>query len=168
MRALELRGCLHDILRRQRPGSKHILIYAQGRSGTTLLESLLVSTGHFTGMGEPLHGYTREVWAPIRYGRGLGRGAGGRNLVAHVKGSQLVRERQRPVDPGRFLRALHEDGWTIVHVRRLGIAEQVLSECLALARGAYHKTDDRPETMRLRIDPEEFVTRYERRRDFHA
>ena len=162
MRALEVRSAVHDTLKRPRPDARHVLIYAQGRTGTTLLESLLASTGHFVGLGEPLHHYTREVWSPLRHVRGMGRAASS-NVVAHVKGSQLVRERRRPVDPCTFLRAMHDDGWTIVHVRRLGLFEQVLSECVALDRGAYHKSDDRAEDLRLQITPKDFVKRLERR-----
>lgn len=162
MRALELRSAVQDALKRPQPDARHVLIYAQGRTGTTLLESLLVSTGHFVGLGEPLHLYTREVWSPLRHLRGMGRAATS-NVVAHVKGSQLVRARRRPVDPGTFLRAMHDDGWTIVHVRRLGLFEQVLSECVALERGAYHKPDDREENIRFQIEPEDFLKRFERR-----
>lgn len=162
LRWRELRGYLFDVLSRPNPNARHVLIYAPGRSGTTLLESLLVSTGHFEGLGEPLHLHTREVWAPVRYIRGLGRRAGKRALVVHVKGSQLVRGRRRPTDPRSFLQTLHADGWTIVHVERLGVADQVLSECYALARGAYHKTDDAPDDRRIRIEPEEFLRRYHR------
>ena len=165
MRMLELRSGLYDLLQNRQDNARHVLIYAQGRSGTTLLASLLVSTGHFTDLSEPLHLYTREVWAPVRHLRGLGHMTQG-NVVAHVKGAQLVRERRRPVDAAGFLRALHDQGWTIVHVHRRGIADQVLSECTALARGAYHKTDDRPLKTRLRIDPAEFMRRYDRRLEF--
>lgn len=162
MRAMELRTALADLTCRPHEQVRHVLIYAQGRSGTTLLASLLQSTGLYTDVGEPLHLYTREVWAPVRHLRGLGRAAQG-NIVAHVKGSQLMRARRRPVDPGGFLRTMHDDGWTIVYVRRLGLADQVLSECIARARGAYHKTDDHPENAQLYIDPAEFLTRYDRR-----
>jgi len=166
MRRQELRNYLDDALRKPRQDAKHVLIFAQGRSGTTLLESLLCSTGHFTGLGEPLHLFTREVWAPVRHLRGLGRSARG-NVVAHVKGSQLVRDRRRPVDPGQFLRSMSAEGWAIVHVRRQGTAGQVLSECVARARGAYHKVDDRPDDIRPRIEPQEFLARLDRRLRFH-
>ena len=166
MRRMELRSYLHDAVLKPRPDAKHVLIFAQGRSGTTLLESLLCSTGNFTGLGEPLHLHTREVWATVRHLRGLGRGAQG-NVVAHVKGSQLLHERRRPVDPYRLLRSMSAEGWSIVHVRRQGIANQVLSECLARSRGAYHKIDDSPEQIRPRIDPQDFLMRYDRRLRFH-
>ncbi len=165
MRLLETRTALAVLTRRPRADARHVLIYAQGRSGTTLLASLLASTGYFTDLGEPLHLFTREVWAPIQHMRGLGRMSAG-NVVAHVKGSQLLRERRRPVDGAEFLRSMADEGWTIVHVHRRGLADQVLSECLARARGAYHKTDATSEDLRLRIEPTEFLERYERRLEY--
>ena len=168
LRLLEARAYIADRTRLQHKDSHHVLIFAQGRSGTTLLESLLVSTGHFVGHHEALNTYTREVVAPTSFVRGLGRMAGRDNIVVHVKGGHLGKDRRRPVDAAVFLAALHAEGWTIVHVVRERIADQVLSECLALKRGAYHKLDDRPEDLRIRIEPEEFLRRYDRRVRFRA
>ncbi|MBI1356439.1 MAG: hypothetical protein GC160_19020 [Acidobacteria bacterium] len=168
LRLMELRAYLADKTRPAPANSKHVLIFAQGRTGTTLLESLLCSTGHFDGRGEVLNTYTREVWKPIPYVRGLGRAADGTNLVVHVKGSHLTRARRRlgSVDAVDLLRALDADGWTIVNIGRSSIADQVLSECVALARGGYHKTNDRQEMVRVRIDPAEFMRRYDVRLRF--
>ncbi len=162
---MEVRTLLADLTHRPRADARHVLIYAQGRSGTTLLASLLASTGHFVDLGEPLHLYTREVWSPVRHLRGLGREARG-NVVAHVKGSQLVRERHRPVNPRGLLEAMLKEGWTIVYVLRRSVPDQILSECLALERGVYHKTDDRQEIPQIHIEPEEFLERCERRFGF--
>lgn len=166
MRFRELKSYSADLAFSKNVDRTHVLIFAQGRSGTTLLESLLTSTGHFIGLGEPLHTHTRQVWLPIRYLRGLGRRSRS-NLVVHVKGSQLTRERKRPIQPSTLLSTLHDDGWKIIYVLRHSLADQVLSECLALARGAYHKTDDFTDSTKLSIDPDEFVHRYERRRRFY-
>ena len=168
LRTLEARAYLADRIRSRPVGARHILIFAQGRSGTTLLESLLVSTGHFVGHHEALNTYTREVLAPASFVRGLGRMANGRNVVVHVKGVHLGKDRKYPVDAAAFLAALHAEGWTIVHIVREGVADQVLSECLALKRGGYHKTDDRPEELRIRVEPNEFLRRYEQRLRFRA
>lgn len=165
MRVREICSYLDAMLRPARVDARHILIFAQGRSGTTLLANLLASTGHYVDLGEPLHLWTREVWAPEHYLRGLGRRYKG-NVIAHVKGSQLARGRQRPVEAATFLRNMVAEGWLIVHVRRQDVAEQVLSECVALRRGGYHKFDAIPESIRWRIDPEEFLERYDRRLDF--
>jgi hypothetical protein len=62
---------------------------------------------------------------------------------------------------GRQLPFLHQRTWIV-----LRLADQVLSECLALARGAYHKTDDRPEDLKIRISLDGFLKRFERRLQF--
>lgn len=163
MRALEARSALADQMYRPKPDACNVLIYAQGRSGTTLLASLLASTGYFIDLGEPLHQYTREVWAPARHLRGLAR-AETSNVVAHVKGTQLT-SRRNPIEPFQFLSAMAADGWTIVYVHRQSVADQVLSECLALARGSYHKTDDGRDDVRISITTAEFLKRFDRRVD---
>lgn len=162
LRSRELFGYYCDVAFAPNPAAKHVLIYGQGRSGTTLLESLLCSTGYYQGMGEPIITKTREVISPVRYVRGLGRCAKN-NVVAHVKISQLTRDRQHPIEPRRLLNELYADGWTIVYLLRRNLAEQVVSECIALKRGSYHKTNDLPERTRIRIEPEDFIRRYERR-----
>lgn len=165
MRVREICAYLDAVLRPARVDARHILIFAQGRSGTTLLANLLASTGYYLDLGEPLHLWTREVWAPEHYLRGLGRRYK-ENVIAHVKGSQLTRGRQRPVEVATFLRNMLAEGWLIVHVRRRNVAEQVLSECVALRRGGYHKFDAVPDSIRWWIDPAEFLERYERRLGF--
>ena len=166
LRAREMSAYLADRTRSHAPAARHVLIFAQGRSGTTLLESLLCSTGHFTGLGEALDPRTREVVAPLAYVRGLGRMARPDNVVVHVKGSHLSDARRRPRAAAPFLKGLVDDGWTVVRVLREGIADQVLSECLALTRGAYHKTDDSAERLRIHVDAEDFARRCERRLRF--
>ena len=68
----KLRAYLAAMFRPARVDARHTLIFAKGRSGATLLADLLASTERFTDLGEPLHLFTREVWAPERYLRRLG------------------------------------------------------------------------------------------------
>ena len=44
-----------------------LLIFAQGRSGSTLLESLLCSTGYFSKQGEPLGIYFNVLFRPLDF-----------------------------------------------------------------------------------------------------
>ena len=60
---------------------KKVLIYGQGRSGTTLFEHLMCSTEHFVGYHEVLNTVTREVVWPIHYIRGLGRQFDDENII---------------------------------------------------------------------------------------
>lgn len=146
----------YNLLRHPRPRKRRLLIFAQGRTGTTLLESLLASTGHFEGKGEVLGANHERVRFPIAYMKGLSRKFPHENIVCHVKiyhlGHDRLQNGARPVEPARFLAALRKDGWDIVTIRRADKFEHYVSGCIARARGAYHKLDDRDEEIRVRID----------------
>ena len=164
LRALEARAYLDDLLGPPRAPANKILIFAQGRSGTTLLEELLCSTEHFVGRHEVLNCVTREVLAPAAYVRGLGRRIATPDcgLVVHVKGEHLTDDRRWPVDPASFLRALYTDGWRIISVVRTNTVQKVLSGFITEHRDGYHKRDAAPERLRFRIEPDVFLQRYER------
>lgn len=144
-----------NVFVKQRP-SAPVLIFAQGRTGSTLLESLLESTGHFVGKDEILGALNEKVVCPIAYVKGLARSTPARNIICHVKIYQLTKDRAdhgaRPVDPAAFLQALHADGWHIIALRRCNKFDHYISGCLARQRGGYHKSDDRDEELRLVID----------------
>jgi hypothetical protein len=145
---------LADALRRSDPGQVRAVIFAQGRTGSTLLESLLDATGHFVSRGELLSCDEREPRRPLAYMRGSARRAAPRHVVGHVKVYHLTRDRRRPVDPARFLGALHADGWRIVHLVRGNILRHGLSTLVAEARGEFHRFHDRDEELVIDVDPE--------------
>ncbi|GGB75533.1 hypothetical protein [Blastomonas aquatica] len=151
----ELKAYFRSIFSRA-PKSRRILIFAQGRTGSTLLESLLESTGYFHGKGEVLGAPNEKVRFPIAYIKGIARKFADENVVCHVKIYQLDHDRieqgARPVDPRQFLKAMYDDGWQIIALRRTSKFDHYISGCLARARGAYHKRDDRPENTCLIID----------------
>lgn len=171
LRLLEARAYLAD---RKGPsasaGKKNVLIFGQGRSGTTLFEQLMVSTGHFTGRHEVLNTVTREVLRPTPFVRGLGRMTLGQNVILHIKPEHLGRARRKrgPVDARAFLEAMIADGWFIVHIQRRNILRQMISKYVAKIRGAYHKTDDAEEDIRINVPEAEFIAQYERRQGLLA
>ncbi|MAZ08557.1 MULTISPECIES: hypothetical protein [unclassified Limnobacter] len=146
-----------------RSKAKNVLIFGQGRSGTTLFESLLVSSGHFKGLHEVLNTVTRDVWWPKAYVAGLGRRWSGQNVVVHVKPEHLTWGRKTPVDSRSFLEFMVTEGWTIVHIQRRDVLRQLLSKHIAKARGSFHKKDDALESISLRISEEVFLADFERR-----
>lgn len=157
-------------------GGERILIFAQGRTGTTLLESLLSSTGLFHVNDEPLRGKGKHVLWPALYLRGLARdpalqGQDG-NFICHVKIYHLDEFRERagrnPVEPTRFLHSLTKDGWKIVHLRRKNPVRQILSQYVAEARGGYHKHDDKQESHQLLLEQSDFERRLELRENRSA
>jgi len=137
------------------PARPPVLIFAQGRSGSTLLESLLASTGHFASRGELLgEGHERLRW-PAAFLRGQARWTGSRAMLCHVKLYHLTRDRARastrPVEPRAFLHELHRQGGRIIHLNREDRIRHVLSGLVAEARQNYHKLDDRPEQVRVHV-----------------
>jgi LPS sulfotransferase NodH len=136
-----------------------LLIFGQGRTGSTLLESLLVSTGHFRRNGELLNPAKGEVLFPIRYIRGISNGETDENFLFHLKIYHLTRDRKRPVDPTQFLGSLSEDGWKFVYLRRRNTVQHQLSNAVREHRGSPHKFDDDAAQYRIRIDCESFVER---------
>jgi hypothetical protein len=134
------------------------VIFAQGRTGSTLLENLLCSTGHFRNNGELLNtdNGRNEIIFPAKYIRGLSKWERDSNFIFHVKIYQLTRDRKKPVDPTSFLRALNYDGFKIIALRRKNIVKHTLSNLVAQHRGNYEKIDDKKEKLRLVVDCKEF------------
>lgn len=138
------------------PQSPPVLIFAQGRSGSTLLESLLASTGHFASRGELLGEGHERVRFPHAFLRGHARRTRARSFLGHVKVYHLNRDRisagAAPVDPHRFLQRLDGEGWRVIHLTREDRVRHVLSGLVAKARKDYHKLDDRPERTAITLE----------------
>lgn len=135
----------------QRPNCGRTLIFGQGRSGSTLLESLLSSTGHFVSQGEVFGAKGRKILWPENYLRGQSSRWPDKNFLCHIKPHHLSR-RQRPVEPQLFLQRLSDDGWSIIFIRRVDRLRQALSYVVAEVRGEYHKRDDRPEKIAVHVN----------------
>jgi LPS sulfotransferase NodH len=143
------------------PKTQRVLIFAQGRTGSTLLESLLVSTQHFEERGEMLGANNERVRLPARYLRGMARRHPDQNFLCHVKIYHLTTDRTahgaRPVDVNGFLRALAADGWKIVYLRRRDKFQHYLSGLIAKQRDAYHKYDAGAEDWQIEVDQKDLV-----------
>ena len=166
LRMLELRAYAHDLTApsSEAGGIGNILIYAQGRTGSTLLESLLCSTERFDGFHEALNTVTREVIYPVRYLRGLARLNAPRRIVVHVKPMHLCEDRRKSVNETSFLKAMTEDGWIVLHVVRRDVIKQTLSLFLAEARGRFHNMESSSEDIQFDVSPELFLKRVKARR----
>jgi LPS sulfotransferase NodH len=158
---------LRSVLARPSDPGTRVLIFGQGRSGTTVLESLICSTGLFVPNDEPLIGLGRGALWPTAYVVGLSRdparqGVRG-NYICHVKPDHLDRYRVKsgcaPADMGAFVHSLVRDRWQVVHVQRADVVRQVISEIVGRGRGQWHKHDDRPENLTVHVDREEFFER---------
>lgn len=145
-----------NLMRRPSDDRRRLLIFAQGRTGSTVLEDLLCSTGYFSGNGELLGANGEGVRFAPQFLEGLARGEDDKHFICHVKIYQLLQDRQRagarPVEPAPFLRKLNSYGWKIVHLKRKDMFRHFLSGQLARARGGYHKRDDTPEAFTFEIE----------------
>lgn len=141
-----------------------LMIFGQGRTGSTLLESLLCSTGYFREHGELLDPAQGEVLYPIQYIRGLSKRKARENLIFHVKIYQLARDRKSPVDPAVFLETLYKkDGWKVIYLQRKNKVMHALSNLIAKHRGNYHKLSDDKEEFKIVVNCEKFVKRVNER-----
>jgi LPS sulfotransferase NodH len=140
-----------------------LVIFAQGRTGSTLLESLICSTGFFRENRELLSPDNGEFLYPLQYISGLSKRRVPENFIFHVKIYHLTRNRKRPIDPAMFLEELYKDGWKIIYLRRKNKVKQVLSSVIAEHRGAYHKFNDTEEEYKITLDCTSFVERVNRR-----
>ena len=142
-------------LRRER---MRVVLFGQGRSGSTLLENLICSTGYFYESGELLNSNKRgEVKFPYHYITGVSKKKNDSNFIFHVKIYQLTRDRRRAVDAQKFLFDLHADGWKIIYLRRRNKLKHVLSNLVLRHRGEPFKVNDTREEIRLTVNCEEFA-----------
>ena len=152
--------------KRNNPDQVRVAIFAQGRTGSTLLESLICASGHFQKNGELLDTVRGEIFLPSHFIRGLSRRKPSENFIFHVKVYQLTRDRKRPVNPSIFLKTLRNDGWKIIYLKRRNKVKHTLSNVVAEHRGAYHKFEQKKEKLSLKIDIDKFVSRVEERYKF--
>lgn len=139
--------------RSKQPNQCRVVIFAQGRTGSTLLESLLVSTGHFEKQGELLNESRGKPLFPEKYILGKAKRTK-TNFIFHVKIYQLSVLEPRTY-PKQFLNRLKSQNWKIIYLRRENKVYHALSNIVARARGDYHKYTDEPEDIRITIDTEE-------------
>ena len=161
-RSMEAISYLLNYTRTMPSNSVRVVIFAQGRTGSTLLESLLCSTGHFRPHGELLDTLKGEVLFPIKFLNGLSKWKPKNNFIFHVKITQLIKDRKHPVDPTLFLETLSKDGWKIIYLRRRNKVQHTLSVYFARNRhpryllNAWHKFDDKPEELNIFVDCPKF------------
>lgn len=148
---------LAAILSRGRRSPSRFVIYGQGRSGSTLLETLLDSHPDIRCEGELLK--VRRL-GPQSFLDNRAKLSSAQAFGCHVKPHMHVRHVQRLDDLRGFAEAMLERGWSIVHLRRDNVAAQTLSVRIAMAAAKFHhRTGDGERMEAIRLDPEHFVRR---------
>ncbi|MEM7491597.1 MAG: sulfotransferase, partial [Pseudomonadota bacterium] len=136
-------------------------IYGQGRTGSTLLTSLLDSHPDITCPDEILR---RPKVAPLAYLRRRMRQAETRAFGFHVKFRQIEYFARVP-DQRAFLDALEAEGWRFVYLRRADLFAQCFSNAFARELRQFHFTEEEgpPKDRRIEIRPAKLVRDIERR-----
>lgn len=151
-------------LRAPRPNQHKVVIFAQGRTGSALLESLLASTGYLPANAELLNTHSGEIRWPKKYLDGLTRWRRflrSGNFMFHVKHYQLTEDRRHPVDVRAFLEALVADGWKIIYLKRDNVVKQAISSVFATSSGRFHRFGTQPDADALRMDCDELIRQVE-------
>ena len=134
------------------------LIYTQGRTGSTLLCSLLDSHPGIRCQLEILNDRVADVQSLIDH-----RSAAADPLAYGFKVKAQQLQAVQRVEPAEFLQTVHADGWQIIHLRRRNIFRLTLSNFILNARkqqgkGAFSR---RPADFiaRIYVDPAELLQR---------
>jgi hypothetical protein len=153
----------HELTKELSREQERIVIYGQGRTGSTLLESLLASTGYFAKHGELLAPKFRVIKYPMKFIRGLAKSKNTRGFIFHLKSYHLTKKRKKTIEPSHFLEELQKDGWFIIYLRRENKVKHALSSIIAHQRGSFHKVDDKIEELNVHVDCENLRRRINKR-----
>jgi len=152
-----------------RPRTKFI-IFAQGRSGSTLLVDLLNSHPDIHCDDEILN---VKAYHKIRFiklyikARSMVTKLNKKSVYGfHVKIYQLTDD-HLILNPARFLKQLCSDGWIILYLKRNNILRQAVSNELAMQRRIYHltKKDGGKKLGKVSVDCERILKMAEKRKD---
>ncbi len=121
-------------LRKQVQSKRKFLIFAQGRSGSTLLASLLKSHTQIYCFDELL--FDRRLF-PKAYIIGRFSQATQPIIGCHIKIYQLINE-QKISDPQQFILDLVQDGWQLIYLRRADTFRHAASPLIAKERNLWH------------------------------
>lgn len=131
------------------------ILFAQGRTGSTLLGDLLRSHPDVyfgdeilsNKVGSPRWTAERMRWRHARHAVGF-----------HVKIYQLTDD-QGIADPGAWLRRMHAGGWRVITLRRENLLRHVLSNMTAQAANRYEERAGSTDRVRIRphVDPSDLM-----------
>ena len=163
---LKVAGCILASYLMPQNKKVRLLIFAQGRTGSTLLESLLCSTGYFSKQGEPLGIYQHVLSRPLDFLRGYAKLKKGENFICHTKIYHLVTPKKTYEDPERFVLTLQREGWKVIFLHRENIAKQVISSHIADQRKVWHRVKDSEDQFNHVLDLDKFEQEVEERQNF--
>ena len=138
---------------------RRFVIFAQGRSGSTLLADLLNSHPGVYCADEILTWQRRD---PARYALACSVGHKADTYGFKVKIYQLT-EAQQIASPNAWLRDMHAQGWAVLQLRRRNVLRQALSSMVAEQRRVYHEEGQTSQPQPVLIDIDDLLQRTQRR-----
>jgi hypothetical protein len=156
----ELQAYAHVLVRSEMPAAKFV-IFAQGRTGSELLRSLINCNPLIDCQDEILD---RRVFFPKTFLEGRCASSKKQVYGFKVKIYQLTRY-QRIQDPGGFVSDLHQGGWKIIHLWRRNLLRHTISGLVARQRKIYHhkKSDGPQELGKIPVDCERLLSKMKER-----
>lgn len=134
-----------------------VLIFGQGRTGSTLLEDLLQSTGYFESQGEILNSRVFETEDLELIMDETSEKSYPKGTVCHVKIYQLTRNALTHINVGEYLKLMQTKGWTIIYIHRKNKLNQAISVFLAQYRNMYHTQQSNVPDSKITLNLTEFI-----------
>lgn len=116
---------------------RRVLIFGMGRTGSTLLEDLLQSTGYFEAHGELFRPSEPLQLKPLDYFVEKATTCK-KHFVSHVKVYQMESVVQSELSKRAFLEGLLEQGWQFIYLKRRNRLKHLFSSIRAQESSIYH------------------------------
>lgn len=162
-RLFELKSYFNALSGKDKGVTKKFIVFAQYRSGSTLLSSLLDSHPEVT--------CEREIFLPfifLKFKKVLSPDLIIKSRLIRCENKNygfilrlpqlkqiLVKSR---IKPEKYMNKLHSDGWKFIHLRRNNPLKQSISNITQLTRGQSHDSVKKPLTRTvIRIDPQRLI-----------
>jgi hypothetical protein len=123
---------------------KRVLIFGLGRSGSTLLEDLLQSTGHFKAHGELFNPSEPIYDDPVQFYIDKATQCHNQHFISHIKVYEMASVIQSGMSKREFLDHLIEQGWQIVYLTRTNKIKHTLSSYRAHESSIFHTNEILP------------------------
>jgi LPS sulfotransferase NodH len=154
----ELGTYLSYPFRQKQAPRRKFVIFGTGRSGSTLLVTLMNSNSQVYCDNEIFHRPVANPWRYLRARTKLGAKEvyGFKCLTYHLGGPLGLEEKDHKV----FLQQLHDAGYQIIYLRRYNALRQGLSNIYARSRGQFHSNSvgaQRGPAPKVTVDLEELA-----------
>lgn len=165
-RGREIRAYARLVVKKSDMPATKFVIFAQGRTGSELLRSLINSSPEIHCEDEIFY---HKVFFPQAYLRGRLALSQKRVYGFKVKIYQLTQEQQIH-DPGQFMHDLHKQGWKIIYLKRRNVLRQTFSAFLAMRRQIFHHklVDGSQKPKKMRVDCDKLVKKIQERQGYLA